>query len=168
MWQTGKGGSWSINTLQGLSLKERGKGLSRAALLPLGKGYPQPSAYAPNLQQRGPNTDPLLPLPGGQQTNKSNIWPGSPWAISWVASLYLDQTVACAQVSGHIVGKGGCSRSVRDLPPKGMWVFVIWVSKVPSLSWRTLSGLSNLFCPLQKSKGDYYNSLFQLTSTQYF
>ena len=132
-WRTGKGISWSINISQGLALEERGKGLSRAALLPLGKGQPQPSAHAANLEHKGPNTDPLLPLTGGQHTNRSSIWPGSPGAISWVASLYLDKTVACAQASSHPVGQGGCSRAIRDLPPKGTRVFVFGASKVPPL-----------------------------------
>lgn len=105
-WQTVKAGGWSINILQGLALKETGKGLSRATLLPLGKGYPQPSAHAPSLEHRGSDRDPLLPLPGCQQTTTVSIWPDSPWAISWVASFYLDQTVACGQANGHAVGEG--------------------------------------------------------------
>lgn len=70
MKQTVKAGRWSIHVLQGLALKERGKGLSRATLLPLAKGHPQLSAHAPNLVHRGPNTAPLLPL---LEVNKSTI-----------------------------------------------------------------------------------------------
>lgn len=168
MCQTLKAGSWSINILQGSALKERGKALPGATLLPLGRGCPQPSALAPNPEHRRPDRNPLLPLPGGQQTNKVSIWPGSPWAISWASILHLDQAMACAQVGGHAMGKGGCPRSVRDLPPKAVRVFVFWVSQVLYLWWRTLSVLSNLFCSLQKSEGDYYNSLFQLIPTPFF